>query len=162
MKPTILISACLMGINCRYDGTTKTIPELSCLTDYFLVPFCPETMGGLIVPRLPAEIQNGDGFGVLSGSAKVINQQGLDLSAEFIRGAYCSLELAKLKQPEIIVVKSKSPSCGTIEVYDGSFSGVLKAGAGVTTALLRQAGFMVYSELEFMNALDHILGKNKG
>jgi uncharacterized protein YbbK (DUF523 family) len=163
MPPPILVSACLMGINCRYDGTGKANPELvALLKDYRLIPFCPETLGGLTIPRPAAEIQNGDGAGVLSGFATVVDEIGRDVTREFIQGAYYSLELAKLQDSGLIILKSNSPSCGSTRIYDGSFSRKLKNGAGVTAALLRQAGFLVVSELDVLQAPDQILGKNYG
>lgn len=162
MIPTILISACLLGINCRYDGTAKETPGLKALLqDFRVVPFCPELLGGLIAPRPPAEIRAGDGAGVLSGLARVYNQNGQDLTTEFIRGARATLDLVKLNQPCLVVAKANSPSCGAGKIYDGSFTGRLKNGDGVTTALLRQAGFMVYSETDLLTNPEQILTKNK-
>jgi len=162
MTPNILISACLLGLNCRYDGTAKETPELNVLLqDYRVVPFCPELFGGLIAPRLPAEIRTGDGAGVLYGMARVQNQNGQDLTPEFIRGAQATLALVKLNQPCLIVAKANSPSCGAGKIYDGSFTGGLKNGDGVTTALLRQAGFAVYTETDLLSNPAQILGKNK-
>jgi uncharacterized protein YbbK (DUF523 family) len=163
MPQAILISACLLGINCRYDGTGKARPELlALLKDYRLIPICPEILGGLTIPRPAAEIQDGDGAGVLSGVAKVSDETGRDVSREFILGARHSLDLAKRWKPCLIILKSNSPACGSTRIYDGSFRRKLKNGAGVTTALLRQAGFLVFSELDVLRAPDQILGKNYG
>lgn len=161
MNPTILISACLLGEKCRYDGTAKEVPHLKeLLKDCRLVPFCPEKLGGLDTPRLPAEIQGGDGTGILAGAAYVRNQSGQDLTAEFLRGAQMTLAMAELHRPCIVVAKSKSPSCGSGWIYDGSFTGLLKTGDGVTTALLRQAGFVVCSETDLLSRPNQILGEN--
>jgi uncharacterized protein YbbK (DUF523 family) len=160
MNSTILISACLLGINCRYDGTAKEAPELKkLLADYRLIPFCPETLGGLTVPRLPSEIQCGDGGQVLSGSARVRDRNGRDLTAEFIAGARMTLALAELHHPMLVVAKAKSPSCGAGQIYDGSFTGKLQHGDGVTIAMLRQAGYTVCSEKDFLENPDQILGE---
>ena len=157
---TILISACLLGDKCRYDGTGKEVPGLKeLLKDWRLIPFCPETLGGLIIPRLPAEIRGGAGAQVLSGEALVLDQSGQDLTAEFIRGAQMTLAMAERYQPDVVVVKAKSPSCGAGQIYDGGFTGKLKDGDGVTVALLRQAGFAVYTESEFLVDPDQILGR---
>ncbi len=163
MSQTILISACLFGINCRYDGTEKAMPVLlNLLKDYRLISFCPESLGGLPVPRPPAEIQDGDGLEVLSGLVKVMNIEGQDLTREFVQGAYASLDLANSWKPGLIIIKSKSPSCGKGLIYSGNFRGGLKNGDGVTTALLRQAGFPVFTAEEVIKAPDQILGKNYG
>jgi uncharacterized protein YbbK (DUF523 family) len=150
-QKVVMVSGCLLGLKCRFDGTSRETPELpSALQGYRLVPFCPEVSGGLTAPRLPAEIQVGDGAAVLSGKARVMNQAGFDCTEEFIRGAETILELVKNQQPEFVVLKAKSPSCGVGEIYDGSFSGKLKDGDGVTTALLRDAGITVYSEIDWI------------
>jgi uncharacterized protein YbbK (DUF523 family) len=161
MNKTILISACLLGVKCRYDGTAKEVPHLKeLLKGYRLVPFCPETLGGLVIPRLPAEIQGGDGAHVLAGVAYVRNQSGQDLTAEFVQGARMTLAMAELHQPGIVVAKAKSPSCGSGQIYDGSFTGKLNTGDGVTTALLCQAGFIVCSETDLASHPNQILGEN--
>lgn len=150
-QKVVMVSGCLLGFKCRFDGTARETPELqSALQGYRLVPFCPEVSGGLTAPRSPAEIQAGDGAAVLSGKARVMNQVGLDCTEEFIHGAETILELVKNQQPEFVVLKAKSPSCGVGEIYDGSFSGKLKDGDGVTTALLRDAGITVYSEMDWI------------
>jgi uncharacterized protein YbbK (DUF523 family) len=158
MNQTILISACLLGEKCRYDGTAKDIPHLrELLESYRLVPFCPETLGGLSIPRLPAEIQGGDGEQVLNGAAQVTNQNGQDLTVYFLQGAHMTLEMAERHQPVLVVAKAKSPSCGVGQIYNGSFSGKLKVGDGVTVALLRKAGFTVCSETDLMANPNQIL-----
>lgn len=148
MNKTIMISACLLGVKCRYDGTAKDVPYIKeLLQDCRLIPFCPETLGGLTIPRLPAEIRGGDGARVLAGTARVWNKNGQDVTAEFIQGARMTLALAELHRPDRVVTKAKSPSCGAGQIYDGSFTGKLIKGDGVTIALLRQAGFGVCTEV---------------
>ena len=127
------------------------MPELlSKLAGYQLIPFCPEEAGGLKTPRPPAEIQNSEGAMVLQGKAKVINKVGGDYTLEFIKGAKATLKMVHQYQPDFVILKAKSPSCGVGKIYDGTFGGVLKEGDGVTTALLRSSGVQVYSETDFL------------
>ncbi len=138
-KPTVMVSACLLGVNCRYDGGSKTVAGLvDKLAGYEVIPFCPEVLGKLPTPRPPAEINAGNGAEVLAGQARVINRAGLDVTAEFCHGATKVLELAEKHQPRWILLKAKSPSCGVNQIYDGTFSGALRPGDGVAVALLRQ------------------------
>jgi uncharacterized protein YbbK (DUF523 family) len=122
-----------------------------------IVPFCPETSGGLAAPRSPAEIWGGDGVAVLAGTAPVRNREGQEYTREFIRGAETVLGLANEMKPVLVVLKAKSPSCGVGWIYDGNFSGTLREGDGVTTALLRQNSFQVCTELELSGKWNHIL-----
>jgi uncharacterized protein YbbK (DUF523 family) len=145
----ILISACLMGDIVRYDGCQKKLNHV--LLDRWeaqgrLVRFCPETAGGLKTPRPPGEIVNGDGQDVLEQRAWVKTASGEDLTAQFIRGAALTLDLIKTHTIKIAVLKAKSPSCGSDGIYDGTFENRLKPGVGVTTALLRKNGVLVFSE----------------
>lgn len=161
-KLKVMISACLMGINCRYDGTAKAAPELTeILRGMQHVPFCPEVLGGLKSPRPPAEIVGGTGADVLAGSARVLDRTGADKTGAFIKGARAVLDLAREIQPEFVILKANSPSCGTGMIYDGSFDGVLRDGDGVTAALLRSAGIRVYSERDLLEKTVRILGENK-
>jgi uncharacterized protein YbbK (DUF523 family) len=146
-KPVIMVSSCLLGEACRYDGSAKLFPGLAAeLADFELVPFCPEKLGGLPIPRPPAEIQNDDGAAVLTGKARVIDSSGKDCTAAFIAGAQKTLEMARKLQPVLIVCKAKSPSCGVGEIHDGSFSGKLRSGDGVTTARLRANNYAICDE----------------
>jgi uncharacterized protein YbbK (DUF523 family) len=150
-QKVVMVSGCLLGIKCRFDGTARETPELLlALQGYQIVSFCPEAAGGLTIPRLPIEIQGGDGAGVLSGNVRVMNQAGHDYTIEFRCGAAAILEMVKKVQPEFVVLKAKSPSCGVGQIYDGSFSGKLRDGDGVTTALLRSVGITVYSETDWI------------
>ncbi|MBA3006598.1 MAG: DUF523 domain-containing protein [Proteobacteria bacterium] len=130
-QPTIfLVSACLIGLCSRYDG--KTRPNKVCqqrLQNGIWIPFCPEQMGGLPTPRTAADIIEGDGNDVLSGKARVLTRDGIDVSPQFIKGAEQTLLLAKSQQVTSICLKSSSPSCG--------ISGKI----GVTAALLNKHGF---------------------
>lgn len=144
----IIVSSCLLGEKCRYDGRSQPNDEAIRLFNKGLaVPVCPECLGGLNVPRPPAEIVGGSGEDVLSGCARVIakaeNGGRLDVTNEFILGAYKALQTALECGAEEAVLKAKSPSCGCGLVYDGSFSGRLKEGSGVTAALLMKNGIKV-------------------
>ena len=121
-----------------------------------LIAFCPEVAGGLSVPRLPAEIQSDDGNAVLDGTAKVFDNQGNDVSENFINGAKKALETAKSNNIKVAILKSKSPSCGSSFIYDGTFSSIQKVGHGVTTALLERNGIKVFSDLEIEKAAEYL------
>lgn len=139
----MLVSACLLGCNCKYSGGNNLCPELAALTDrYILVPVCPEQLGGLPTPRPAAECR-GD---------RVVNREGTDVTVPFHAGAREALNLAKLLGCSGAILKSRSPSCGCGEIYDGSFTGTLVPGNGVTAQLLLASGIPVYSE----NSLDKI------
>ena len=132
----ILISACLLGACCRYDGASKAHPLAALLAErHTLVPVCPEQLGGLPTPRPPAERRGG----------RVVTQSG-DVTEQYLRGAEETLKLCKLLGCEAAVLKERSPSCGRGQVYDGTFSGTLTAGDGVTAELLAANGIPVYGE----------------
>ena len=140
----ILVSACLSGRRCRYDGTAACSREVKQLVEQGkAVPFCPETAGGLSVPRLPAEIKGGSGGDVLEGKAKVINLLGQDVSAAYVRGAEKGVELARGLSIRRAILKEKSPACGVQVIYDGSFKSCLVKGEGVMTAALKAIGVHV-------------------
>jgi uncharacterized protein YbbK (DUF523 family) len=148
----VMVSACLLGWECRYDGQAKTSPELADrLAEFELISVCPECLGNLPIPRLPAEIQNGDGAAVWAGEALVLNRRGDDYTPQFRAGAAQVLDLYRSYQPEFLVFKSHSPSCGVSWIYDGSFTGVLRPGDGVTAALLRADGAVLYTEADFLS-----------
>lgn len=151
-----LISGCLIGINCKYNGSNNMNREMVELVKKGLaVPFCPEQLGGLPTPRYASEIQQGSGEDVLEGRARVINQTGRDVTENFIRGAEESLKLARILGTKFAILKSKSPSCGYGEIYDGSFRGVLVKGNGVTAALFMKNGIKVITEKdEIMKSLN--------
>ncbi|GAF26348.1 uncharacterized conserved protein [Moorella thermoacetica Y72] len=146
----ILVSACLAGVRCKYSGGHNLVPAIAELVRQGkAVPVCPESLGGLTIPRPPAEIQGGDGYDVLAGRARVMDKEGRDVTAAFIQGARAALARAREVGPEIIVLKERSPSCGSKLIYDGNFSGATRPGPGVTTALIREYGYKVISEEEF-------------
>ncbi|MBQ3954640.1 MAG: DUF523 domain-containing protein [Clostridia bacterium] len=130
----IMISACLTGENCKYNGgNNRRDALLEMLADHTLIPVCPEIMGGLPTPRTPAEIRDG----------AVVTKDGRSVDREFRSGAELTLAKAAGERPDLIVLMSRSPSCGVRQRYDGTFSGRLTDGAGVTAALLMKAGFRV-------------------
>ena len=133
----ILISACLVGDKCKYDGHTNYTPLIKDLLEkYELVPFCPEVEGGLPTPRKPSE-RKGD---------KVINNVGKDVTRNFELGAEKALNICKYLNIKIAILKENSPSCGVNQIYDGNFNKKLIKGEGVTTELLRKNGITVYTE----------------
>lgn len=142
-----LCSACLLGIRCRYDGRSKPnekVVELS--KKEILIPVCPEQLGGLSTPRIPQEIQGCSGEKVLDGECKVLNKNNEDVTDKFIKGAEETLKIVQLVGAKESIGKSKSPSCGCGQIYDGTFSGKLIKGDGVTAALLKRSGIKVISE----------------
>ena len=133
----ILVSACLLGMRCRYDGESKACPAVLSLKEHHqLVPVCPEQLGGLPTPR-PACERVGD---------RVMTGQGEDRTAEYARGAEQAARLYTLLDCDCAVLKSRSPMCGAGEIHDGSFSGGMLAGDGCLAALLKQAGVPVFTE----------------
>ena len=151
----ILISACLAGIACRYDGTDCKESRLATLVELGKAKYvCPEVLGNLPTPREPAEIQGGNGEDVLAGKAKVIDRTGHDVTDMFVEGAYQALAVAKKLKAKQIVLKENSPSCGSANIYNGRFTGEKQDGMGVTAALLRQHGYSVISEHELDKLLD--------
>ena len=143
----ILVSACLLGTNCKYDGgNNKNEDLIEYLKDKVVIPICPEKDGNLTTPRAASEIVGGNGLDVLGGLAKVISKEGKDVTKEFVNGANIALELAKSNACSVAILKERSPSCGCNKIYDGSFSKNLISGMGVTAALLSREGIIVMSE----------------
>lgn len=142
-----LISACLAGCECRYDGKASTIKIFVEMVEQGEAIFvCPEQIGGLSTPRPPAEIAGGDGEDVLDGKAKVVTNTGEDVTDQFMKGAYEALRAAKLVGAKEAILKESSPSCGSAKIYDGTFSACKVTGNGVTAALLKRHGIHVSSE----------------
>ncbi|RKU20541.1 DUF523 domain-containing protein [Candidatus Poribacteria bacterium] len=140
----VVISACLLGVRCRYDGgDSRNETAIKQGKKYELIPVCPEESGGLPTPRPPAEIVGGDGDDVLDGKAKVMTADGLDVTAAYLKGAHHALEVAQSNGTTHVILKARSPSCGCGDIYDGTFSGTLMSGDGVTTALLKRHGITV-------------------
>ena len=137
----ILISGCLLGLSCRYDGQTKGLDrELieKLQAKHNLIPACPEQLGGLPTPRNPSE-RIGD---------KIMMDSGADVTQQYKLGAQQALYLAKLFGCQAAILKERSPSCGSGSIYDGSFSGTLTVGDGVTAELFKSEGIPVYGESE--------------
>jgi uncharacterized protein YbbK (DUF523 family) len=143
-----LISACLLGIRCTWSGDDKYKNDraIGLSRVETLIPVCPEQLGGLSTPRAPQEIQGGTGEDVLNGKCKVMNKDGKDVTRAFIMGAEETLKIAKQLNIEEFLGESKSPSCGCGRIYDGTFSGRLINGDGVTIALLRRNGIRIIPE----------------
>lgn len=141
---SILVSACLLGEPCRYDGKSKPCPAVMALKErYNIVPVCPEVMGGLPTPRIPSEIC-GD---------RVLMKDGRDVTENYDRGAKTALRLARENGCTVAVLKEKSPSCGSGLIHNGSFDGGLVAGDGVTAQLLKKEGIRVLGESEITTDL---------
>lgn len=144
----ILVSACFVGVNCRYDGKSKTFDWIE---DLFktgrAIPICPEVLGGLSIPRLPCEIVGVD---------VIRNSEGVDCTVAFKKGAEKTLAIAKSVDAHVAILKANSPSCGFGTIYDGSFSSVKCPGNGFAADLLAQNGIRIFNEeeeaqfLEFM------------
>ena len=143
-----IISACLLGMKCAWDGQDiyKSDKAIELSNSETLMPVCPEQLGGLRTPRAPQEIQGGTGEGVLDGKCKVLNIDGEDVTQKFINGAEETLKIARLFHIGEFIGKSRSPSCGCGQIYDGTFSRKLIDGDGVTTALLKRNGIRVITE----------------
>lgn len=134
----ILVSGCLSGNNSFYNGTSKTYELIKRLVkENKAMPVCPELLGGLPLPRERSEIKGGTGKDVLKGKCKVVTKSGKDVTANFIAGAESVLSVAKKYNVKKAILKSHSPACGCGEIYDGSFTGNLIKGDGVTCALLK-------------------------
>ena len=139
---TILVSACLLGCPCRYDGKSKPNDAVLALMEHHtLIPICPEQMGGLATPRVPAERKDGG----------VFTERGRDVTEQYRRGAEEALRLAQLYGCKYAILKERSPSCGNGQIYDGSFSRRLIEGDGVTAQLLKAHGITVLGESEVDN-----------
>jgi len=145
----ILVSACLLGLNTKYDGKTNAhalIQKYSSLGKF--IPVCPEQLGGLPTPRVPVEIIEGTGQDVLAGRCAVQGKQGEIVTTEFMLGATEVIKIVEMVTVTAVILKERSPSCGVNYIYDGNFSHCIKPGQGVTTALLRAHNIPIYSEVE--------------
>ncbi|MBQ8344631.1 MAG: DUF523 domain-containing protein [Clostridia bacterium] len=135
----LIVSKCLLGYPCRYDG--KSVPSQAVIdlqNKYELVPVCPEELGGLLTPRIPAEIV-GD---------RVIRKDGKDITLEYTSGAVAALEIARENNCTVAILKSKSPSCGKGKIYDGTFSGRLTDGDGICVSLFKENNIDIFTENE--------------
>lgn len=147
----ILISGCLLGINCKYNGANNEIENiLQQLKDVTLIPVCPEQLGGLTTPRLPSEIIS---------ETRVINKIGEDVTKQFAVGAEETLRVANLTNCKYAILKERSPSCGSNQVYDGSFQGKVIPGEGRAAALLKKNGIKVFSEENYKELVEILKGR---
>ena len=143
----VFVSGCLYGYPCRYDGKDSYMEKIEELKKKAIViPLCPEQMGGLPTPRFPSEIVDG----------KLINNQGIDVTKEYMRGAKATLDLALDMGVQYALLKKKSPSCGKDRIYDGTFSGTLIEGSGVTAKMLLEHGILVFTEDEIDDLLESL------
>ena len=135
----VLVSACLLGVNCKYSGDSnynqKVMDSLK-EQGWEPVPACPEVMGGLPTPRVPAEIRG----------EQVVTADGRDVTKEFVRGAELALQTAKENGCCLAILKERSPSCGCGRIYDGSFSKTVVSGDGITARLLKKSGIQIFGE----------------
>lgn len=143
----ILVSACLLGVACRYDGTDKEINDILELSnEHTLIPICPEQLGGLSTPRNQAEIVEGI----------VYDKEGNNVNEQFERGAKETLKLAELNHCTLAILKEKSPSCGYGKIYDGTFHGNLVEGNGKAADLLDKAGIKVIGETKVKDYFEQL------
>lgn len=155
----LLISACLVGRRVRYDGKQLTVTDLKLqhwINKGWVVSVCPEVDAGMSIPRVPAEIINGQGEQVLLGAARVKTQAGVDVTKTFINGAHIALNLCVTYGVKVAVLAESSPSCGSSMIYDGSFTAHKTNGHGVTAALLKQHGIKVFNYSDLNKAFDKI------
>lgn len=137
MREKVLVSACLLGENCKYSGGNNYSPAAAALGESFdVISICPEQLGGLSTPRIPAE----------RVGERVLTREGTDVTAEYQQGAAEALAIARANGAKFAVLQERSPSCGSGSVYDGTFSGRLIPGQGVTAQLLRENGIEVCAE----------------
>ena len=143
----IMVSACLLGYNVKYDGKSNINNDLiNDLSNYEIISICPEVMGGLTIPRIPAEINND----------KVINKNNVDVTNKFLLGASKTLEIAKKNNIKIAILKDGSPSCGSSYIYDGTFTHNKVDGNGITSKLLKENGIIVLNENNYQEYLKDI------
>ena len=146
----IIVSACLLGENCKYSGgNNKSENVIKYLEDKEYILVCPEQLGGLSTPRNPSEIityGNKDGSDVLSGCTKVLSNKGIDVTKNFIQGAEETLKIAKEHNAKTAILKAGSPSCGYKKIYDGTFLGNKIQGMGVTAAILNKENIALLDE----------------
>ena len=164
MGNKILISACLMGHQVRYDGSAKA--EIAARLDALhragrLVIHCPELAAGLPTPRPPAEIDGSSGSDVLAGCARIIENSGYDATPHYVLAAWLALETARKNGCSAALLTDGSPTCGSREIYDGSFSNRRRPGEGVAAALLRQHGIRVFSDKEIPALLDWLTNEEQ-
>ncbi len=151
-KEKLLASACLLGERVRFDGQVLKISDeriFKWAKEKRFIPICPETMSGLMVPRVPCEIEPGKtAQDVIDGNAKIISQEGRDYTEDYLFGAQVCVNLAKRNNIRIAILKQRSPSCGTKQIHDGHFGPNLVDGMGIAALMLQQAGVHVFDETQ--------------
>ena len=150
----VLISACLLGDNVKYSGGNTLTPELVTLLEKYkvkIVKICPECFAGLLIPRVPSEIRED----------KVYGKDGRDITEEFLSGAEKTYQIAKRKQVDFAILKERSPSCGSSYIYDGSFSGKVIQGQGLTAKKLSKENIIIFSEKNLDEIKDYLEKLNK-
>lgn len=146
-REKVLVSACLLGTACRYDGKSKICDAVIKLEKYFdFIPVCPETMGGLKTPRDPSEIVE----------EKVLSKKGRDVTQNYRDGAYWAMAVCRVKGVRLAILKANSPSCGVHQIHDGTFSGTLVPGKGITVKKLEKAGVLCIDEEEAKEILQKL------
>lgn len=143
LEGAVLVSACLVGVQCRYDGSSNIHRSILKIPGIALIPICPEQLGGLATPRPRAHLVGGDGQAVLGGKAQIITEQGQAVTAAFHLGASQAFKIARILRARYAILKERSPSCGTHAIWIG---GHLKDGLGVTAAMLRARGVCIMNE----------------
>ena len=144
LNKKIIVSACLLGDNCKYNGGNNLKQNIiDDLKDYTIIKICPEVFGGLLIPRIPAEIKG----------EKVINKEGIDVTTNYMKGAKIALELALKHNAKIAILKQKSPSCGVGKIYDGTFNGIIVDGFGMTSRLFKEYNIELYTEDNYQEIL---------
>lgn len=150
----IIVSACLLGLNTKYDGTTNAHDLISKYSFYGkFIPVCPEQLGGLPTPRVPVEIIDGTGRDVLAGRCPVQGERGELVTSQFIQGAKEIVKIVEMFRVSAAILKERSPSCGVNYIYDGSFSHRRMPGQGVTAAILKEHNIPIYSEEDLTEEL---------
>ena len=145
----VVVSACLAGVACTHEAEPKTRDwAVKLVAEGRAVLVCPEVAGGLPIPRPAAEIVEGSGEDVVAGRARVISEDGDDVTQQYMAGARKAADAARAANAKLAVLKARSPSCGCGKIYDGTFRGELRAGDGVTAAMLKQEGLEVVSDEE--------------
>ena len=159
MFKKILVSSCLIGKKCSYDGGSRTNESVKDLCSrYPCIDICPEMESGLGCPRESHEILGGTGGDVLDGRAHVLSISGNDHTRDFLKGAEAALHAARENEIELAIMKARSPSCGTHKIYSGKFDRTLKDGSGVTATLLKRNNIKVFNEEEAEEAGDALQG----
>ena len=147
----IIVSACLLGIKCRYNGESRPDEDLlSSVSKELFIPVCPEQLGGLPTPRVPSEIITGDGFDVLDGRSGIVDTTGRDVTDCFLRGANEIMRIVELLGISTAIMKEKSPSCGVCHIKRNES---IIRGSGVTSALLTQKSIRVISSDRIIDML---------